>query len=79
MAPALLLVDYVPIEAGTEHLIPSQTQRGLEPFTMMLLRSEFRALFVASAASEAAFGGCMAAGEGFVQTEAIWSMSVLRF
>ena len=32
-------VDYVPIKAGTEHLIPSQTQRGLEPFTMMLLRT----------------------------------------
>jgi len=63
-------VDYVPIKAGTEHLIPSQTQRGLEPFTMMLLRSEFRALFVASAASEAAFGGCMAAGEGFVHVSA---------
>ncbi len=63
-------VDYVPIKAGTEHLIPSQTQRGMEPFTMMLLRSEFRALFVASAASEAAFGGCMAAGEGFVHVSA---------
>jgi MoaA/NifB/PqqE/SkfB family radical SAM enzyme len=63
-------VDYVPIEAGTEHLIPSQTQRGTEPFTMMFLRSEFPALFVASAASEAAFGGCMAAGEGFVHVSA---------
>ncbi len=63
-------VDYVPIKAGTEHLVPSPTQRGLEPFTMMLLRSEFRALFVASAASEAAFGGCMAAGEGFVHVSA---------
>ncbi len=63
-------VDYVPIKAGTEHLIPSQTQRGLEPFTMMLLRSEFRALFVASSASEAAYGGCMAAGGGFVHVSA---------
>jgi MoaA/NifB/PqqE/SkfB family radical SAM enzyme len=62
--------DYVPIKSGTEHLIPSQTQRGLEPFTMMLLRNEFRALFVASGASEAAFGGCMAAGEGFVHVSA---------
>jgi MoaA/NifB/PqqE/SkfB family radical SAM enzyme len=59
-------VDYVPIKAGTESLVPSEIQRGLEPLTMMVLRSEFRALFVASAASEAAFGSCMAAGEGFV-------------
>ena len=63
-------VDYVPVKAGTEHLIPSQTQRGLEPFTMMLLRTEFPVLFVAAAASEAAFGGCMAAGEGFVHVSA---------
>ena len=63
-------VDYVPIKAGTEHLIPSERQRGLEPVTMMLLRSEFHALFVASSASEAAFGGCMAAGRGFVHVSA---------
>ena len=69
-ARLFLYVDYVPIKAGTEHLVPSQTQRGLEPLTMMLLRREFRALFVASAASEAAFGGCMAAGEGFVHVSA---------
>ena len=69
-AKLFFYVDYVPIKEGTEHLIPSSTQRGLEPFTMMQLRSEFRALFVASAATEAAFGGCMAAGEGFVHVSA---------
>ena len=65
-AKLFFYVDYVPIKAGTEHLIPSQTQRGLEPFTMMLLRSEFRAMFVAASASEKAYGGCVAAGRGFV-------------
>jgi MoaA/NifB/PqqE/SkfB family radical SAM enzyme len=63
-------VDYVPVKTGTEHLVPSQTQRGLEPLTMMLLRSEFQAVFVASSASEVAFGGCMAAGRGFVHVSA---------
>jgi MoaA/NifB/PqqE/SkfB family radical SAM enzyme len=65
-AKLFFYVDYVPIKAGTEHLIPSQTQRGLEPFTMMLLRSEFRTVFVAASASEKTYGGCMAAGRGFV-------------
>jgi MoaA/NifB/PqqE/SkfB family radical SAM enzyme len=69
-AKLFFYVDYVPIQAGTEHLVPSQTQRGLEPFTMMLLRTEFKALFVASAASEGAYGGCMAAGRGFVHVSA---------
>jgi MoaA/NifB/PqqE/SkfB family radical SAM enzyme len=63
-------VDYVPIKSGTERLIPSQTQRGLEPLTMRVLRSEFKAMFLASSASEAAFGGCMAAGRGFVHVSA---------
>jgi len=65
-AKLFFYVDYVPIKAGTEHLIPSQAQRDAEPLTMLVLRSEFRATFVASSASEAEYGGCMAAGRGFV-------------
>jgi MoaA/NifB/PqqE/SkfB family radical SAM enzyme len=57
-------VDYVPMQAGTEHLMPSLSQRKSEALTMALLRREFRALFLASPASEQVFGGCMAAGEG---------------
>jgi MoaA/NifB/PqqE/SkfB family radical SAM enzyme len=34
------------------------------------LRAEFPALFVASSASEEAYGGCMAAGRGFVHVSA---------
>lgn len=69
-AKLFFYVDYVPVKSGTEHLIPSQTQRGLEPFTMMLLRNEFKGVFVASSASESAYGGCMAAGRGFVHVSA---------
>jgi MoaA/NifB/PqqE/SkfB family radical SAM enzyme len=63
-------VDYVPIKRGTEHLVPSDSQRNAEPLTMALLRAEFPALFLASSASERAFGGCMAAGRGFVHVSA---------
>ncbi len=69
-AKLFVYVDYVPVKAGTEHLIPSQKQRGLEPLTMMLLRSEFRAMFVASSASEQSYGGRMPAGRGFVHVSA---------
>ena len=47
-AKLFFFLDYVPVKARTEHLIPSQTQRDAEPLTMMLLRSEFRAVFVAA-------------------------------
>lgn len=58
--------DYVPVEAGTERLVPSQAQRSVEKLTMLLMRREFPALFVASSAGEQAHGGCLAAGRGFV-------------
>ena len=69
-AKLFFYVDYVPIKPGTEYLVPSPTQRGLEPFTMMVLKGEFRAVFLASSASESAYGGCMAAGQGFVHVSA---------
>ena len=63
-------VDYVPIQPGTERLVPSESQRNAEPLTMALLRREFPGLFLASSASEQAFGGCMAAGKGFIHVSA---------
>ncbi len=63
-------VDYVPIQPGTEHLIPSENQRRSEPLTMNLFRKEFPGLFVAASASEQSLGGCMAAGRGFVHVSA---------
>jgi MoaA/NifB/PqqE/SkfB family radical SAM enzyme len=63
-------VDYVPIEAGTDSLVPSASQRRAESLSMDLLRREFPALFLASSATEQAYGGCMAAGEGFAHVNA---------
>ncbi len=59
-------VDYVPIEGGTEHLSPSESQRSAAALTMDLLRAEFPGIFLGSSASEQAFGGCLAAGKGFI-------------
>ena len=63
-------VDYVPIRSGTGHLVPSESQRTAEPLAMALLRREFPGIFLASSASEQAFGGCMAAGKGFIHVNA---------
>jgi MoaA/NifB/PqqE/SkfB family radical SAM enzyme len=59
-------VDYVPIALGTEGLVPSTRQKRHESLAMQLLRAEFPAIFTASSTSEETFGGCMAAGKGFV-------------
>lgn len=63
-------VDYVPVQPGTEHLVPSESQRGAEGLTMDLLRREFRALFLAASCMEQRYGGCMAAGKAFVHVSA---------
>jgi MoaA/NifB/PqqE/SkfB family radical SAM enzyme len=62
--------DYVPIEPGTEDRAPSLCQRNAESLAMDVLEREFPALFLASSAGEKAFGGCMAAGKGFVHVSA---------
>jgi MoaA/NifB/PqqE/SkfB family radical SAM enzyme len=59
-------VDYVPIKEGTQHLVPSDTQRGAEALAMDLFRAEFPGIFLAASASEEVHGGCLAAGRGFV-------------
>jgi MoaA/NifB/PqqE/SkfB family radical SAM enzyme len=59
-------VDYVPIQPGTDHLVPSATQRGSEALTMDLFREEFPGIFLAASASEQAFGECLAAGKAFI-------------
>lgn len=63
-------VDYVPIEPGTGHLVPSESQRAAEPLAMAVLRREFGALFLSSSAADAAYGGCLAAGKGFAHVNA---------
>jgi MoaA/NifB/PqqE/SkfB family radical SAM enzyme len=63
-------VDYVPIEPGTEHLVPSQIQMNNEALSLALLRREYPALFLASSGMEHRFGGCMAAGKAFVHVSA---------
>jgi MoaA/NifB/PqqE/SkfB family radical SAM enzyme len=63
-------VDYVPIQPGTEHLIPNDAQRRAESLAMSLFRREFPGVFLAASASETAFGGCMAAGRGFIHVSA---------
>jgi len=65
-ARAFVFVEYVPIEPGTETLVltPDQRKRlctSLGAFTQM-----FPALFIGFPGDEEEYGGCLAAGRGFV-------------
>jgi MoaA/NifB/PqqE/SkfB family radical SAM enzyme len=61
-----IFVEYVPVEENSAHLAPTQDQRSLLVRTAAGLRKEFRALFIAFPGDEEKFGGCLAAGRGFV-------------
>lgn len=59
-------VEYIPVEEGTEGQVLTESQKaGLEPLTR-LLRSRFNADFIAFPGDEEQYGGCLAAGRGFI-------------
>ena len=72
-----IYVDYMPVEPGTEHLVPSQSQRNCGSLSMSVLRSEFPALFLASSNMEQRFGGSVAAGRAFVHVSAEGDLELL--
>ncbi len=59
-------VEYIPVEEGTEDKVLTESQKaGLEPLTQSL-RSRFNADFIAFPGDEEQYGGCLAAGRGFI-------------
>lgn len=61
-----LYVDYVPVQPGTECLTMTQAQRDEEARRLAVYRKELPGLFVAFPGDEEMYGGCLAAGRGFV-------------
>lgn len=59
-------VEYIPVEEGTEDKVLTENQKaGLEPLTQSL-RKRFNADFIAFPGDEEQYGGCLAAGRGFI-------------
>jgi len=59
-------VEYVPIEPGTEGLVLSDDQRNALNASLVKFTEKYPALFIGFPGDEKAFGGCLAAGRGFV-------------
>jgi MoaA/NifB/PqqE/SkfB family radical SAM enzyme len=59
-------VEYIPVEEGTENEVLTESQKaGLEALTQSL-RDRFKAEFIAFPGDEERYGGCLAAGRGFI-------------
>jgi len=59
-------IEYVPVECGSESLCITEIQRNKLAAMQMNFRKKFGVLFFAFPAGEEMFGGCLAAGRGFI-------------
>lgn len=58
--------EYTPVTAGTEEWVISEEQRAELSRKVAAFREKFSALFVSVPGDEDEFGGCLAAGRGFI-------------
>jgi MoaA/NifB/PqqE/SkfB family radical SAM enzyme len=65
-----VFVEYVPIEPGTEHLVLSEDQRSALRKALVAFDAMHPALFIGFPGDEEEYGGCLAAGRGFVHISA---------
>jgi MoaA/NifB/PqqE/SkfB family radical SAM enzyme len=59
-------VEYVPVREGTESLVLDSAQRARLAAAVASLQKRLPGLFIAFPGDEEAFGGCLAAGRGFI-------------
>jgi len=69
-AKMFLYVEYSPVVEGTEDWVITNRQREILAARLDGFRSEHAALFVGVPGDEKDFGGCLAAGRGFVHISA---------
>ncbi|HEX3029491.1 MAG TPA: radical SAM protein, partial [Clostridia bacterium] len=62
-------VEYVPVNESTEELVITDYQRSKIVSLTDRMQSNFQALFIAFPGDEEKFGGCLAAGRGFVHID----------
>ncbi len=62
----ILLLEYVSVEAGTEDWILTDEQRSTLADKTERFRTQFPAIFIEIPGDEEQYGGCLAAGRGFV-------------
>jgi MoaA/NifB/PqqE/SkfB family radical SAM enzyme len=65
-ARAFIYIQYVPAEPGTEDLVPTREQRELVIRKMSEYNQNYPAFFIGIPGDMEVFGGCLAAGRGFI-------------
>jgi MoaA/NifB/PqqE/SkfB family radical SAM enzyme len=66
----LFLVEYSPVQEGTEDWVISEEQRSELMSLVKSFRAKHRSLFISIPGDEEEIGGCLSAGRGFVHISA---------
>jgi MoaA/NifB/PqqE/SkfB family radical SAM enzyme len=70
-ARAFIYIQYVPAERGTEDLVPTREQREQLTRKISLFNRDYPAFFIGVPGDMEVFGGCLAAGRGFIHVNPI--------
>ena len=65
-ARVFTFVEYVPMEPGSGHLVLAPEQKATLNAVLSVFNQKFPALFIGFPGDEDIYGGCLAAGRGFV-------------
>jgi MoaA/NifB/PqqE/SkfB family radical SAM enzyme len=65
-ARLFFFVEYIPVEEGTESLVPGDAERSRLKAALDLFGESRKAVFISFPGDEDMYGGCLAAGRGFI-------------
>jgi len=72
-------IEYIPFDPSTENLVISEEQRNELDSRLKNLREKYKGIFLAFPGDEKAFGGCLAAGRGFIHINAMGGIEPCPF
>lgn len=78
-ARVFFYVEYVPLQAGSEYLCPTNEQRRVLAEKTAKLQKSLPGIFVAFPGDEEKYGGCLSSGRGFVHVAANGSLEPCPF
>lgn len=73
------LIEYVPVKEGTDDLVLTDIQEQELEKTARNLSKRFKSLFIVFPGDEKHFGGCLAAGRGFIHINSVGGLEPCPF
>lgn len=72
-------IEYIPFDASTENLVISDAQKAEISTRLKKFREKYKGIFLNFPGDEKSFGGCLAAGRGFIHINAAGAVEPCPF